>query len=176
MTGFSLFPQIRGWMWFGSDHLYIKAVILSLLSNMERQFSLQQNKALLHDLNLFPLVGVFLESSTLGMPIYISGLSTISWLLFELLSRFRWLNSCDIHPRNPFWVPDSENSLKTGLGFSTLVAHHMTFSIAPCPPVTPSPHDSESLLFWSPCAWLLSTWTIHLLLPPLGTSSWVLRV
>lgn len=38
MTGFSLFPQIRGWMWFGSDHLYIKAVILSLLSNMERVF------------------------------------------------------------------------------------------------------------------------------------------
>lgn len=79
-----------------------------------KEFSLPQNKTLLHDLNLFPPVGIFLESSTLGMPIYISGLGIIWQLLFELLSQFRWLNSCNIHPRNPFWVPDSENSLMTG--------------------------------------------------------------
>lgn len=116
MTGFSWFPQIRARMWSGSDPLYIKDVVFVFTVKYGKTvfITTKQNKTLLHDLNLFPLVGIFLESSTLGMSIYISGISIIWWLPFELLSQFRWLNSCNIHPRNPFWVPDSENSLIPG--------------------------------------------------------------
>lgn len=160
MTGFSLFPQIRGWMWFGSDHLYIKAVILSLLSNMERVFLATKQS--------FTSWSQLVSSCR-----RISGVlhTWHSYLYFgsqhNLVASF-WI-TISFQMAQQLWYSSKKSLLSSWLGeFTEDWVFSLWWLITWHSLLLPAPHDSESLLFWSPCAWLPSTWTIHLFLPSLS--------